>query len=115
MKGNEARVIFFLHPVNQFKKVQESSVKTELAKLFLWVLVFLSVGFAFGVLTLGSSNSQRTKEAGENEHVPNGFLANDKESEEHVPYRGSPKLLLNGTDRQEILGKDSSFQGPSPY
>ena len=48
MKGNEARVVFFLHPVDQLKDGQVSKVQPLLRRSFV-VTVFLLLGLLLGL------------------------------------------------------------------
>ena len=50
MKGNEARVVFFLHPVNQLKKSRLSNVKPKLANSGFCFLLLLVLHLALGIL-----------------------------------------------------------------
>ena len=50
MKGNEARVVFFLHPVNQLKENQLSNVKPKLVNSGFCFLLLLVLHSAIGIL-----------------------------------------------------------------
>ena len=51
MKGNEARIIFFLHPVKEFKEGQVSKAKPRSMLLrFRCILLILGTSLALGVL-----------------------------------------------------------------
>ena len=53
MKGNEARVVFFLHPVNQFKDGEVAEVKKSLWSFFGFrsvILLLLGLLLGLGVL-----------------------------------------------------------------
>ena len=49
MKGNEARVVFFLHPVNQFKDGEVAKVKKSLWSFFGFRSVLLLIGLLLGL------------------------------------------------------------------
>ena len=50
MKGNEARVVFFLHPVNQLKERRLSNVKPKLVNSGFCFLLLLGLHLALGFL-----------------------------------------------------------------
>ena len=50
MKGNEARVVFFLHPVNQLKERQMSNEKPKLVNTGFYFLLLLVLHLALGIL-----------------------------------------------------------------
>ena len=50
MKGNEARVVFFLHPVDQLKDGQVSKVKPHRSSFGLGLLLLLGLLVGLGVL-----------------------------------------------------------------
>ena len=51
MKGNEARIVLFLHPVKEFKEGQVSKAKpTSMILGFRSILLILGTTFALGVL-----------------------------------------------------------------
>ena len=50
MKGNEARVVFFLHPVDQLKDGQVSEVKPLRSSFVVTVLLLLGLLLGLGVL-----------------------------------------------------------------
>ena len=52
MKGNEARVVFFLHPVNQFKDGEVAEVKKSLWSFFGFRSVLLLLGLLLGLSVL---------------------------------------------------------------
>ena len=49
MKGNEARVVFFLHPVNQFKDGEVAEVKKSLWGFFGFRSLLLLLGLLLGL------------------------------------------------------------------
>ena len=49
MKGNEARVVFFLHPVNQFKDGEVAEVKKSLWSFFGFRSLLLLLGLILGL------------------------------------------------------------------
>ena len=49
MKGNEARVVFFLHPVNQFKDGEGAKVQKSLGSFFGFRSLLLLLGLLLGL------------------------------------------------------------------
>ena len=49
MKGNEARVVFFLHPVNQFKDGEVAKVKKSFWSFFGFRSLILLLGLLLGL------------------------------------------------------------------
>ena len=112
MKGNEARVVFFLHPVDQLKDGQVSKVKPLRRSFAVSVLLLLGLLLGLGVLVFvflqfgvqtrsqqepepfnAATDSPATERTGEQESVEtenrkvsiNQTGANDSTSETELP------------------------------
>ena len=107
MKGNEARVVFFLHPVDQLKDGQVSEVKPLRSSFVVTVLLLLGFLLGIGVIvfvllqtksplepvlydtTTKSPVTEKTGESAETERsrdeTSNQTRANDSSSETELP------------------------------